>query len=89
MVVYSLGLWCVMVPLAIHRRDEYAKVDIPMLPVTHGVPFTRLQILLYTVMTDSRQCIAVCIQNERTVLSGGGIVTGGRLPLLRGTVDER
>jgi protoheme IX farnesyltransferase len=36
--------------LAIHRRDEYAKVDIPMLPVTHGVPFTRLQILLYTVM---------------------------------------
>ncbi len=36
--------------LAIHRRDEYAKVDIPMLPVTHGIPFTRLQILLYTVM---------------------------------------
>ena len=36
--------------LAIHRRDEYAKVDIPMLPVTHGVPFTRLQILLYTLM---------------------------------------
>ena len=36
--------------LAIHRRDEYAKVDIPMLPVTHGVPFTRLQILLYTIM---------------------------------------
>ena len=36
--------------LAIHRRDEYAKVDIPMLPVTHGVPFTRLQILLYTIL---------------------------------------
>ena len=36
--------------LAIHRRDEYAKVDIPMLPVTHGVPFTRLHILLYTLM---------------------------------------
>jgi protoheme IX farnesyltransferase len=36
--------------LAIHRREEYAKVDIPMLPVTHGVPFTRLQILLYTIM---------------------------------------
>lgn len=34
--------------LAIHRRDEYAKVDIPMLPVTHGIPFTRLQVLLYT-----------------------------------------
>jgi len=36
--------------LAIHRRDEYALVDIPMLPVTHGIPFTRLQILLYTIM---------------------------------------
>lgn len=36
--------------LAIHRREEYAKVDIPMLPVTHGVGFTRLQILLYTVL---------------------------------------
>lgn len=36
--------------LAIHRRDDYAKVDIPMLPVTHGIPFTRIQIFLYTVL---------------------------------------
>jgi protoheme IX farnesyltransferase len=36
--------------LAIHRKDEYAKVDIPMLPVTHGVAFTRLHILFYTVL---------------------------------------
>lgn len=36
--------------LAIHRRHEYAKVDIPMLPVTHGVEFTRLQVLLYTIL---------------------------------------
>jgi len=36
--------------LAIHRRDEYAKVDIPMLPVTHGIEFTRLQVLLYTII---------------------------------------
>ncbi len=36
--------------LAIHRRDDYAKVDIPMLPVTHGIPFTRIQIVLYTVL---------------------------------------
>ena len=36
--------------LAIARRAEYAKVDIPMLPVTHGVEFTRLQVLLYTVI---------------------------------------
>jgi len=36
--------------LAIARRDEYARVGIPMLPVTHGVAHTRLQVLLYTVL---------------------------------------
>ncbi len=36
--------------LAIYRREEYAAVNIPMLPVTHGVEFTRLHILLYTIM---------------------------------------
>ncbi|MGJ0429531.1 heme o synthase [Methylobacter sp.] len=36
--------------LAIARREEYAKVEIPMLPVTHGPEFTRLHILLYTVL---------------------------------------
>ncbi len=36
--------------LAIYRREEYAKVNIPMLPVTHGVEFTRLHILLYTII---------------------------------------
>jgi len=36
--------------LAIARRDEYARAGIPMLPVTHGVDHTRLQVLLYTVL---------------------------------------
>ena len=36
--------------LAIARRDEYAHAGIPMLPVTHGVAHTRLQVLLYTVL---------------------------------------
>lgn len=36
--------------LAIHRKDEYALVDIPMLPVTHGVEYTKLHILLYTLI---------------------------------------
>jgi protoheme IX farnesyltransferase len=36
--------------LAIYRKDEYAKVDIPMLPVTHGDDYTRLQITFYTVL---------------------------------------
>lgn len=36
--------------LAIERKEEYRKVDIPMLPVTHGVEYTKLHILLYTVI---------------------------------------
>ncbi len=36
--------------LAIARKEEYAKVDIPMLPVTHGEAYTRLNILLYSIL---------------------------------------
>ncbi|WP_028241095.1 heme o synthase [Stutzerimonas azotifigens] len=36
--------------LAIHRKAEYAKADIPMLPVTHGEHYTKVHIVLYTVM---------------------------------------
>ena len=36
--------------LAIFRVEEYKKVDVPMLPVTHGLAYTRMQILLYTVL---------------------------------------
>jgi protoheme IX farnesyltransferase len=36
--------------LAIHRKEEYASAEIPMLPVTHGEKYTKINILLYTVM---------------------------------------
>lgn len=36
--------------LAIHRKAEYAKADVPMLPVTHGEAYTKLHILLYTII---------------------------------------
>lgn len=36
--------------LALYRRDEYAKAGVPMLPVTHGDRFTRLSVLLYTII---------------------------------------
>lgn len=59
--------------LAIHRREEYAKVDVPMLPVTHGVEFTRLQILLYTIIM-----VAVTLMPFATRMSGvvylGGVI---------------
>ncbi len=51
--------------LAIHRKDEYSLVDIPMLPVTHGAAFTRLQIMLYTILL-----VVVTILPYLTGLSG-------------------
>lgn len=36
--------------LALHRREEYAAVEVPMLPVTHGAQYTRWQILFYTLL---------------------------------------
>lgn len=51
--------------LALYRQKEYAKVDIPMLPVTHGSEFTRLHILLYTIMLT-----AVSIMPFATKMAG-------------------
>lgn len=36
--------------LAIHRKDDYARANIPMLPVTHGIAYTKQQIFLYTLL---------------------------------------
>ncbi len=36
--------------LALYRREEYARANVPMLPVTHGEAFTRLHLLLYTLL---------------------------------------
>ncbi|WP_240732775.1 heme o synthase [Halioglobus maricola] len=63
--------------LAIHRREEYAKVEIPMLPVTHGVAFTKLHILLYTIIM-----FLITLLPYVTRLSGplyllGAVVLGG------------
>lgn len=51
--------------LAIERRAEYAKADIPMLPVTHGIEFTKTQVLLYTVLL-----VAVTVLPFITGMSG-------------------
>ena len=66
--------------LAIARKDDYAKADIPMLPVTHGDAFTRINILLYTILLLVITIIPY--QHERPDLSRGGSRPGGRIPLL-------
>jgi protoheme IX farnesyltransferase len=51
--------------LALYRKHEYAKAGIPMLPVTHGDRFTRLHVLLYTLIL-----IAVSLLPFTTTMSG-------------------
>ena len=51
--------------LAIARKEEYAKVGIPMLPVTHGEAYTRLNILLYTILL-----VAITVVPYLTGMSG-------------------
>ncbi|MEX0730298.1 MAG: heme o synthase [Aquisalimonadaceae bacterium] len=53
--------------LAIHRRDEYAQEHIPMLPVTHGVRFTEVQILLYTVLLVGVSLLPYALQMAGTL----------------------
>ncbi len=64
--------------LAIHRRDDYAKVDIPMLPVTHGIPFTRVQILLYTVLLLIVTIFPYLIRMSGLVYLVCALILGGR-----------
>ncbi len=65
--------------LAIARREEYAKVGIPMLPVTHGIPYTRLQILLYTVLLILCTLIPAVIGMSGLIYLAAALVLDARL----------
>ena len=69
--------------LAIARRDEYAKAGIPMLPVAYGADFTRLHILLYTILLVIVTLLPVSHGHERPHLSRGGARARRRLPVPR------
>ena len=64
--------------LAIARKDEYAKVDIPMLPVTHGEAYTRLNILLYTILLLLVTIIPYLIGMSGIIYLATALVLGGR-----------
>lgn len=63
--------------LAIHRREEYALVDIPMLPVTHGVAFTKLHILLYTIIMFLITLLPFVTRMSGPLYLLGAVVLGG------------
>ncbi|NQX87181.1 MAG: protoheme IX farnesyltransferase [Halioglobus sp.] len=63
--------------LAIHRREEYAAVAIPMLPVTHGVAFTKLHILLYTILMILVTLLPYATRMSGPLYLGGALLLGG------------
>lgn len=62
--------------LAIHRKKEYAKVNIPMLPVTHGHYFTRIQILLYTILLVIITVIPYLVGMSGLIYLAGAMLLG-------------
>lgn len=63
--------------LAIARKEEYAKVDIPMLPVTHGEAYTRLNILLYTILLLVITVLPYLIGMSGLIYLASAVVLGG------------
>ncbi|MCG9639783.1 heme o synthase [Vibrio sp. Isolate34] len=63
--------------LAIHRRDEYAKVDIPMLPVTHGIAYTKTSILLYTLLLSIVCVLPVLVGMSSWIYLSASLVLNG------------
>lgn len=64
--------------LAIHREAEYAKVEIPMLPVTHGAHYTKLHILLYTFMLLAVSLLPFVIHMSGPLYLGSALALGLR-----------
>ena len=64
--------------LAIHRKEEYAKADIPMLPVTHGEHYTKVHILLYTFMLLAVSLLPFAIHMSGLLYLGAALLLGGR-----------
>ena len=62
--------------LAIRRREEYARAGIPMLPVTHGVLFTKIQILLYTILLVVVSVMPFIVQMSGLIYLAGALSLG-------------
>lgn len=63
--------------LALHRKEDYAKADIPMLPVTHGDSYTRLQITLYTLLLTATSMLPFVIRLSGWMYLTGALVLNG------------
>lgn len=63
--------------LALYRREEYAKSGLPMLPVTHGEEYTRLQILLYTIILTAVTLFPFAMRMSGFIYLGAALLLDG------------
>jgi len=63
--------------LALYRKHEYAKADVPMLPVTHGDKFTRLHVLLYTMILFAVSLLPFAVRMSGWLYAVGAVILGG------------
>jgi protoheme IX farnesyltransferase len=63
--------------LALYRTEDYARAGVPMLPVTHGKAYTRLQVLLYTLILFAVSLLPYVIRMSGVVYLVAALVLGG------------
>jgi protoheme IX farnesyltransferase len=63
--------------LALYRKNEYAKAEVPMLPVTHGDKFTRLHVLLYTIILVAVSMLPFAVRMSGWLYAVGALILGG------------
>ncbi len=63
--------------LALYRTDDYSRAGVPMLPVTHGARYTRLQVLLYTLILFGASLLPYVIRMSGIVYLAAALVLGG------------
>lgn len=64
--------------LAIYRHEDYQHAEIPMLPVTHGIRFTKLNVLLYTILLVIVSILPFAVKMSGLLYLLGALVLGGR-----------
>ena len=63
--------------LALYRTEDYARAGVPMLPVTHGKAYTRLQVLLYTLILFAVTLLPYVVRMSGWLYLGAAIALGG------------
>ncbi|RUR10314.1 heme o synthase [Legionella septentrionalis] len=64
--------------LAIYRFEDYRHAEIPMLPVTHGIDYTKLNVLLYTILLVAVSILPFAVKMSGLVYLAGALALGAR-----------